>query len=355
MTQKFPITILKAPEGTADGTRLAVDFYGDRVRLDTDSFVSEPVPLMVGTVYGYTLFGQTIPSTSPTSANTYIDPTGTYPLQIISKYPFATETDARVTNYTTPTGPTIFGNTGLAGDEKVYSISFSGAQNSPYQNKPGWTIGVGLASGTVDNTFVDPAHVIVGGATGSGTDGYVYGGYYYNDGPFPQPSGYIDTIYKFPFTASISKNDVGELATTGSWFATSGTDDTGFITMGYNTLPTNFATGTIIRTMAYSSDTLATSPYSMYINRAKARGISSPTHGYAVGGGRMAPPYSTFETDMQRYPFAQDAGSSDVGELALAARNSITLSSTEKGYVNGGYTTPAQSSNVDDQYSFPFA
>jgi len=79
-------------------------------------------------------------------------------------------------------------------------------------------------------------------------------------------------------------------------------------------------------------------------------GLMTPTYGYHAGG--RAPVYQNV---IQKFPFASDDGSSDVGDLSRAKAYVGAAPSETDGYVFGGVNPGAPPSPMDDVDKFPFA
>ena len=92
-------------------------------------------------------------------------------------------------------------------------------------------------------------------------------------------------------------------------------------------------------------DTTRTAPQSLY-----ASGATSQTHGYAMGG---AANYNLVVNVIDRFPFAVEANSTDVGDLQAAANFILGNNSSENGYAAGGQNYPG--SPTDMIQKFPFA
>ena len=86
---------------------------------------------------------------------------------------------------------------------------------------------------------------------------------------------------------------------------------------------------------------------------------SSPTHGYISGGYETAPsptysPNGPFTDTIQKWPFATDENSTDVGNLTVARAWAAGTSSGETGYASAGRAPPlGGATNIIDK--FPFA
>lgn len=94
-----------------------------------------------------------------------------------------------------------------------------------------------------------------------------------------------------------------------------------------------------------------------YSNLTAARnlvvGHSSITHGF-TSGGNIDPPAPVFTTDIERYPFANEATASNIADITQARGEGAGLSSITHGYNSGGRTPPPGVVSVTtiDKFSF---
>ena len=83
-------------------------------------------------------------------------------------------------------------------------------------------------------------------------------------------------------------------------------------------------------------------------------GQSSTTHGYVSGGYVPGAPGSGTVNTIDKFPFSTDTNATDIGDLSQARRFAVGQSSTTHGYTSGGNEpTPATKYNTIDK--FPFA
>ena len=159
-------------------------------------------------------------------------------------------------------------------------------------------------------------------------------------------SGYADVIQRFPFAAAGNSVDVGDMSQGRSSGAGHCSATHGYVTGGNTAAPTltliiekySFATGTQNGSNIGNITEQRTYP----------AGSTSSTHGYTAGGNASASGTGGGVT-IDRFPFATDTNSSDVGDLTVGRQHLGGQSSTTHGYCTGGY---ASFHNVIDKYSF---
>ena len=113
--------------------------------------------------------------------------------------------------------------------------------------------------------------------------------------------------------------------------------------------------GDEIQRYSFASSSNASTVQDMNYPQIWAQGSSSETHGYAHGGNRASPPYTSSsaqpESDrIDRYNFATNAAMTDVGDLAFVESFLTGAQSLNWGYCIGGF------GNIQDiqRYSFTF-
>ena len=184
-----------------------------------------------------------------------------------------------------------------------------------------------------------------GGGQSSSTHGYKASG-------FPR-TNVNSAIEKFPFAADTNASFVGTLSinensASGQSSSTSGYAS-GSGTAGH--LP-----GDNIDKFPFATDSNATDIGSLTVGRGLSAGSSSSTHGYASGGYAPGDPAVIIHNVIDKFPFATDAGASDVGDLSQARRDPNGQSSTTHGYASGGSIPPANPIiQVNTIEKFPFA
>lgn len=197
-----------------------------------------------------------------------------------------------------------------------------------------------------------------GAGCSSSTHGYNAGGLGLAIQPAIGPPATSNIIDRFLFAVNSNATDVGDLTQPrgpgGSAGMSSTTD--GYAAGGY---ATGSSWSNVIDKFPFSTNTNASDVGDLSQPKDVAAGQSSTTHGY-LSGGRFSN-YPTTAPDqtnvIERFPFASNGNSTDVGDL-LAERGEVGgMSSTTHGYTAGGYglTTPALPSNYNTIDKFPFA
>lgn len=170
----------------------------------------------------------------------------------------------------------------------------------------------------------------------SSTHGYATGG----DSPTDQ-----STIDKFPFTSDTNGTDVGELT-----LARGSLAGTSSITHGYAAAGTTGLERCLIDKFPFAVDANSTDIGNLICRRYALAGTASHTHGYMSSGQPNA------RDVIEKFPFSVDAPSTDVGELVLQpvspARSNAGQNSGEHGYASGGGFSTAQSEAIQ---KWPFA
>ena len=163
------------------------------------------------------------------------------------------------------------------------------------------------------------------GGSSSPSHGYVIGAY-------PK----INVIQKFSFSVDGNSTDVGDLTQGRDAFST-GTSETHAYAASGSLYPPFSAYSNVIDKFPFSSDANATDVGDTVIaGHYWADGCSSSTHGYALGGTDPGAPPNSYSL-MEKYPFASDANSTDVGDLySPVSVLASCSSSTTEGFVAPG-------------------
>jgi hypothetical protein len=177
----------------------------------------------------------------------------------------------------------------------------------------------------------------------SSTNGYTSGG--------SQPA-FSNIIDKFPFSSDGNATDVGDLTVTTRELAGQSSTLSGYTSGGYGTPGLQ---NTIVK-FPFTSDANATDVGDLTVARQYVAGQSSTTSGYTTGGASSIGAWPTTQaTTIDKFPFASDANATDVGDLSVAVVSSAGQSSSENGYNTGGRNaTPGSISynfNID-KFSF---
>ncbi len=196
-----------------------------------------------------------------------------------------------------------------------YGYSYGGTSNS---NINQWSLTSDGNATDVGDQSVERRNT--GGAS-SATYGYNFGGW---------PSNVID---KFPFASGGTATDVGNLITTAGtqlrYMSSATTADYGWCAGGAG------PDTDMIQRFAFASDGDASDWANLHTARsAGGTGMCSATHGYTSGSSENL-------TQIEKYPFASQSTSTDVGDMTVSTLSQIGMSSATNGYAAGGYATPS--------------
>jgi hypothetical protein len=172
--------------------------------------------------------------------------------------------------------------------------------------------------------------------------GYVASGFY------TPPNAYLSDIEKFPFATDTNASKIGDVVVlrTKAVGQSSISYGNGYVSGGRQPgLPTPSPFNQIEK-FPFASDADAADVGDLTVARGWGAGQSSSDYGYVSGG------YSPTTTVIDKFPFASDGNATDVGDLTLGRYNIAGQSSTDNGYASGGYVFP---SAVDTIEKFPFA
>ena len=168
----------------------------------------------------------------------------------------------------------------------------------------------------------------------SGTYGYVCGG------SFMTAPNVWDTIEKYSVTADLNATDVGDL-TVAKLLQTSANSTThGYSCGGGSDVHPSLSTFDVIESFPFATDVNTTDIANLTIDRYAGSGHSSETHGYTVGGAHYQTPgfpAGGHSDVIDKFLFATGADSTDVGNLHTTNALMGGSSSTENGYIHGGY------------------
>ena len=182
-----------------------------------------------------------------------------------------------------------------------------------------------LSTGTVARTGP--------GTTSTETHGYFQGG-----------TWNVNVIDRHSYTTDGTATDVGDLTYAG--YGGSGASSE---TYGYAAGREGPAVVNIIDKFAFGSSANATDVGDLTSVCSGATGHQSTTHGYKMGGSH-AGTYITASNSIQKWTFASDANSTNVGTTTVGRFQHASGSSTTHGYASGG--TNATSGNVIEKVSF---
>lgn len=174
------------------------------------------------------------------------------------------------------------------------------------------------------------------GGSSSPSHGYVIGGY-----------TKIDVIQKFSFSVDGNSTDVGDLTQGRDAFST-GTSETHAYAASGSLFPPFSSYSNIIDKFPFAVDANATDVGDTTLaGHYWADGCSSSTHGYALAGSDPGAPTNSYKS-IEKYPFASDANSTDVGDL----NNSASISASCSSSMTEGFVAPG---TLDKMIKFSFA
>ena len=175
--------------------------------------------------------------------------------------------------------------------------------------------------------------------------GYMSGG---DKIPSTPPILTYNIIDKFPFATNANATDVGDLTALKSSIAGQSSGTSGYVSGGDN----------VIEKFPFASNGNATDVGDLSVARFSATGQSSNVSGYASGGYSATPPVAVrYRTTIDKFPFATNSNATNIGALSQARRYAAGQSSTVSGYTSGGQAfTPAPPDlYVNTIDKFPFA
>ena len=154
------------------------------------------------------------------------------------------------------------------------------------------------------------------------------------------------TIDKNSFASDGNAVDVGDQVVVVGGSAAASSETHGYTGGGYHASAPNLRN--TIQKHSFTTDGNTTDIADLTVGRSQCGGCSSATYGYAVGG---ASPYFN---EIDKYPFASDTNATDVGNILVANYLSDSGTSSEThGYVCGGWTGGASSGvNVIQKFTF---
>lgn len=278
---------------------------------------------MLGTVSGYTSGG------SPPTTNT------------IDKFPFAANNNA------SDVGDLTFERTaGTAGQSSSVSGYTSGGFSGPVSTAniiDRFPFAVNVSATDVGDLTVQRFGVA---GQSSSTSGYTSGG-----AP-PPGSPVLNVIDRFPFATNASATDVGDISPVRTNVSGQSSLVNGYVSGGSSVAPAPLYRNTINR-FPFATNADATEVAALSTGKYSATGHSSATSGYSSGGITLP----GVGTPIDKFPFANNATSTNIGNLTTAPAQTIRAeaagqSSSAFGYTSGG-SAPPSGNNIIDR--FPFA
>lgn len=242
--------------------------------------------------------------------------------------------DANSTNVgTLSPHPVTQSNTGGAGASDGYSIG-----GNPTPVNQGDIIKIPYANGTpvtgINTGDAFPVYLRQGHTESLGNRSFIY----VSGGANPSNGTGWNSIFKFADGSTGTFTDVGDLANTVRLSATQSSSTHGY-NSGSSTPPGPPYMRNNIQKFSFSSDGNATDVGDLLSSKYGAAGTSSTDNGYVLGGWKD--PGNTVENVIQKFPFSSDANSSDVGDLTEEIGYGSTSSSTTHGYLAGGWKQSA--------------
>ena len=185
----------------------------------------------------------------------------------------------------------------------------------------------------------------------SGTHGYTSGGRHYvqTTSP-PTPSG-VETIDKFPFATDDNASDVGDLTLARESMAGQSSETHGYASGGNIPPYISNLYYNIIEKFPFATDADSTDVGNLTQTRGGWAGQSSYTHGY-TSGGKIGPGHQNSVRRIDKFPFTSDADATIVGDLIVTRYLAAGQSSTTYGYTSAGYRSPNYRENTIDKFSF---
>ena len=241
-------------------------------------------------------------------------------LNRIQKYPFASDGNAtNVGNLASNVGRGQQGSVSAGATNKAYSVGgFMGPSSSVQSNA---TQKYSLASD--GNAALGPA----GHGTGdpAGIIGIEHGYFVGGRGPMPSTSIGSTAKSKFSFASESFQSHPATIET--GWMGSSGhqSGSDGYYVGGFRNPPANYMR--TIYKFPFASDTDIASIGRNATQLGMSDGVSSQTFGFRSGAQPMLVGYpsSTIVNVIDKFPFANNANSSDVGDLTVArARGSVS-------------------------------
>lgn len=230
-------------------------------------------------------------------------------------------------NSSTTHGYVVGGNPGQV--DTIYKFPFSG-------------------SGSFDAT--DVGNLTVGrnrpNCSSSLTHGYAAGG--------AAEPGTTNVIDKFAFASDDNATDVGDLTEEKQTASSQSSQVSGYVSAG--NMPSITPTTNEIEKYPFATDANAADVGDITANRCKLSGTNSESRGYVQGGNTSSSTNTPILNIIDKFPFSTDANSTDVGDIISTRWDTTGVSSATHGYAVGGTTsspggTPGMT-NIIEKYSF---
>ena len=165
-----------------------------------------------------------------------------------------------------------------------------------------------------DGDATDVGDLTEGKQTAAGQSSQVNG--YVSGGNMPSISPTTNEIEKYPFASDANATDVGDITANRCKMSGTNSESRGYVHGGNTSNPNNTPILNIIDKFPFSTDANSTDVGDIISSRWDTTGVSSATHGYAVGGTTSAPGGNPGRTNIiEKYSFDTDGNSTDVGDL----------------------------------------
>jgi hypothetical protein len=259
------------------------------------------------------------------------------PFNLIDRFSFTSQSNA-VAVGSMLTGTHANTSSGSSSASHGYSAGHINITSTAWSN----TIQkVSFASAEADSTDVADltlARNKAGGATAFTQQfGYCYGGHH------TSPSS-TDVIDKYAFATDSDATNVGDL-TEPQVYYTGGSNSLthGYRAGGYVNTPNGGSE--VIDKWSFATDGDATDVGNLLgVYMHVGAGFSSPTHGYTYGQYQPGAPQAL--TNIEKYSFATDGNSTDVGDMTVGRYLAGGVSATDHGYIQGGVNSTGQAVNI---------
>lgn len=233
-------------------------------------------------------------------AGGYFAPVSPANLNIIDKFPFATNTTA------SDHGDLGANRRQLAGHSSTTQGFVSGGIEPP----PARVNTVEKYNFASNVTASDHGDLVVATEDHAGQSSETHG--YATGGLAPSTPNTLNTITKFAFDTNTTASDIGDLTVLRTATTGDSSKSHGYTLSGFQNPP--LVTLNVIDKFPFSSDTNATDVGDTVDGVYYVSGQNSREHGYISGGAGN----SFYKTMIQRFPFAIDTNASDVGDLTQA-------------------------------------
>ena len=183
----------------------------------------------------------------------------------------------------------------------------------------------------------------------SSTAGYTVGGRTYS---IP-PSATLNKIQKYAFASDGNATDVANLNVNRNAPISADSTTHGFTFGGYTAHPAASSTQNSIDRFQFSNDSDATDWADLLAHKVRAAGTQSTTHGYSAAGYTASPSPATYINVIEKFTFASQNNSTNVGDTLSAEDEGVAgHSTTSYGYLSGAYQSPVTALDRIQRWSF---